>query len=120
MSQAVLTRKAIEGAADAVAGGESLRSAARRLGVTHVALAKRLKRHAELSKGFGEFDETDVRIILAVAKAGIPGALTEQARYMECSLLDLLEVCKAFRVAYKDDDPGEGDPDQDEDEDDLG
>jgi hypothetical protein len=60
-----------------------------------------------------------VRIILAVARAGIPSGLTELARYMECSLLDLLEVCKAFGVPCPDDDPGEGEPDQDEDEEEL-
>jgi hypothetical protein len=116
----------IQVAVTAREGGESERSIARRLGISHVTLRRRMAGLAKQNlrqsawKGFGEFDGVDVHLILAVARAGIPGGLTEQARYMECSLLDLLEVCRAFGVPCEDDDPGEGDPDQDEDEDDLG
>lgn len=83
--------------------GESARSIARRMGVSHVALIKRLRRRRDALvandvTGWGEFDETDVRIILAVARAGIPEGLTELARYMECTLMDVVEVCVAYNV----------------------
>jgi hypothetical protein len=115
-----VTDLAIMEALEARAPKESLRSVSQRLGISHVALWKRLKRLESFREGFGEFDATDVQIIVAVARAGIPGGLTELARYMECGLLDILEVCRAFGVPCKDDDPGEGDPDQDEDEEDDG
>lgn len=92
----------MEAAEIALESGKSLRSVARRIGVSHVALLKRIRarKDAELANdnddGWGQFDATDVAIILAVADAGIPGGMTELARYMECSLSDVVEVCVAY------------------------
>lgn len=93
----------VQAAAIAQESGESLRSIARRLDTNHSALAKRLLKHRadNDNDGWGEFDATDVAIILAVADAGIPSGLTELARYMECTLLDLVEVCKAHKTGPK-------------------
>jgi hypothetical protein len=88
-----------------VDGGESIRSVAKAIGVSDEAVAKRLRASpAPRSRpgkrrpytAFGEFDESDVALILAVADAGIPGGLTLQARYMEADLCALLEVVREF------------------------
>jgi len=92
--QRKLTESDVEDAVTAYESGESIRSIARRLDTNHSALRKRLLAANDNDGGYGEFDATDVAIILAVADAGIPSGLTELARYMECSLLDVVEVVK--------------------------
>lgn len=87
--------EAVQGAAIAIENGSSLRREAGNLGISHVALQKRIRQLSVL-RGFGEFDSTDVAIILAVAGAGIPGGLTYLADFMQCGLVDLMEVCAAY------------------------
>lgn len=95
-----LTQEQETQALSAIEAGESRRSVAARLGVSHQTIANLAKTSQDApaeapldADGWGQFSETDVGIILAVANAGVPGGLTELARYMECELTELVEVC---------------------------